>query len=122
MKTDRKGRLRSGGIAWLAGVCAVAILGAGVAGELWLRTAVGGVWPALLPAAFVGLASVLGIVWWMRVRASRRWNAAVDAYAEREIARAQHRPVPTRARRVATPRGIVQRLRTSHRTPSPLVS
>jgi hypothetical protein len=122
MNNNRTGRLPAGGIAWLAGFCAVVVLGAGIAGELWLRPAAGGVWPALLPAAFLALTAVLGIVWLTRVRAARRWNAAVDAYAEREIARAQRRQTPKRGRSVSTPRGIVRRLRASQRTPSQTVS
>jgi hypothetical protein len=118
MKTNRMGRLGFGGIAWLAGFCALAVLGAGIAGELWLRSAAGGVWPA----AFVALAGVLGIVAWTRVRATQRWNAAVDAYAEREIARAQRRQASKRGRSVSARRGIVQRLRTSHRQPAQAVS
>ena len=40
---------------------------------------------------------LLGIVWVSRVRSARRLNAAVDAYAKREISReSRHRPVPRR--------------------------
>jgi hypothetical protein len=121
MKNNPTGRLSAGGIAWLAGCCAVVVLGAGVAGELWLRPSAGSVWPALLPAAFLAVAAVLGIVWLTRVRAARRWNAAVDAYADREIARARRRQASKRGRSAATPRGILQRLRASHGNPPHLV-
>jgi hypothetical protein len=48
----------------------------------------------LLIGAALGLS---GIVWVSRVRSARRFNAAVDAYAEREISReSRHRPVPMR--------------------------
>jgi hypothetical protein len=63
---------------------------------------------AVLPgAAALVLTAILGIVWLSRARAARRFNAAVDAYAEREIDRgrrtraaavlpARRRPVPTK--------------------------
>ena len=38
-------------------------------------------------AAALVLAAILGIFWLLRARAARRFNAAVDAYAEREIDR-----------------------------------
>src|SRR5262249_25114277 len=37
------------------------------------------------------LTMLLGFVWQHRVRATRRWRAVLDAYAERELARDRHR-------------------------------
>src|SRR5262245_49846428 len=59
---------------------------------LWLV-----LWPAqgvdlTVPAsAALALAVLAGIVWQMRVRAARRLQSAFEAYADREIARAQSR-------------------------------
>jgi hypothetical protein len=114
METNQTSRQKPGVVVWLAALCAVAVLGAGVAGELWLRPAEGGSWQALLPAAILALTAVLGIVWLARARAARRWNAAVDAYAEREIARSLRKHAAKRGRSVSAPRGILQRLRASH--------
>jgi lysophospholipase L1-like esterase len=114
METNQRGRQKPGVVVWLAALCAVAVLGAGIAGEVWLRPAEGGNWQALLPAALLALAAVLGIVWLARARAARRWNAAVDAYAEREIARSRRKHAAKGGRSVTTPRGILQRLRASH--------
>src|SRR5262249_62059163 len=114
METNQTRRQKPGVVVWLAGVCAVAVLGAGVAGGVWLRRAGDGSWQALLPAAVLALAAALGLVWLARVRAARRWNAAVDAYAEREIARSLRRHAAKRGRSVSAPRGILQRLRASH--------
>ncbi len=49
------------------------------------------------------LLAALASVGLARRRARRRWQAAVDAYAEREIVRARRRQTPRRAR-TASPR------------------
>jgi hypothetical protein len=46
-----------------------------------------GSWPAGLSAAAFALTAVLGVAWQTHARASRRLNAALDAYAREEIAR-----------------------------------
>jgi hypothetical protein len=58
---------------------------------------------AALPgaAAFV-FTAILGIGWLSRARAARRFNAAMDAYAEREIDRERRRDGPQRVRGVST--------------------
>jgi hypothetical protein len=48
----------------------------------------------LLSAVAVVLTAILSIVWVWRVRAARRFTAAVDAHAEREIARQRRRNGP----------------------------
>jgi hypothetical protein len=68
-------------------------------GGLWLLLALDAS-EYVVPAA--ALAAIAGFVWQMRARTRRRW-AALDAYAEREIARAQANTVQLRAkRRLAT--------------------
>jgi hypothetical protein len=42
---------------------------------------------SVLVGAVVALAVLLASVWLYRARGARRWRAALDAYAEREIAR-----------------------------------
>jgi hypothetical protein len=42
-------------------------------------------WQILIAGAVLALASVLWIMWQSHVRGTRRWRAALDAYAEREI-------------------------------------
>jgi hypothetical protein len=42
-------------------------------------------------------AAVVGFVWRSRVQAARRWRAALDAYADRTLARQQHH-LPRNAR------------------------
>jgi hypothetical protein len=68
------------------------------AAELWFWLAYEhGV--AVLPgAAALGMTAILGIVWLSRARAARRFNAVVDAYAEREIDRERRREEPQRVR------------------------
>lgn len=68
-------------------------------GVLWLLLALNAS-EYVVPAA--ALAAIAGFVWQIRARTRRRW-AALDAYAEREIARAQANTVQRRAkRRLAT--------------------
>jgi hypothetical protein len=40
---------------------------------------------SVLPAAVLGVTTILGIAWLSRWRATRRLRGALDAYAEREI-------------------------------------
>jgi hypothetical protein len=64
-----------------------ALLAAGAVG-LWLWLARGD-GPALLAAEALAIAVPLLAVWLWRARSARRWSAAVNAYADREIARAR---------------------------------
>jgi hypothetical protein len=74
---------------------------------LWLGQADG---PAPLAAAALVVAALLLAVWRRRARAARRWSAAVNAYADREIARARRLAVLRQARAVPTPaRGLNHR-------------
>jgi len=70
----------------------VALLSSSAATGLWLTFARDG-GQMLLSAALLALTASLGTVWLVRARAVRRLNAAVEAYAERELARAQRRRV-----------------------------
>ncbi len=77
MENNRTGhRARS---LWLATL-------AGSAG-FWLWTGNGGGAAMLSGAAALVLTAVFGLVWLSRARAARRFHAAVEAYAAREIAR-----------------------------------
>jgi hypothetical protein len=49
----------------------------------------------LLASAALALAVVVGIARRSRARAARRWNAALEGYADREIARARGRKAAT---------------------------
>jgi hypothetical protein len=60
-----------------------------------------------LVAAALVLAGTLGIVWLSRARAARRFKAAVEAYAEREIDRERRRNRPQRIRGVSTRGGAL---------------
>ncbi len=73
----------------------VAFLAAAGAVGLWLWLARGD-GPALLAAEALVIVVPLLAVWRWRARSARRWSAAVNAYAEREMARAgrQARAVP----------------------------
>src|SRR5262249_52384119 len=73
---------------------------------LWFWLAQGSRMAMWLGAAGFVLTAVLGIVWLLsRARAARRFNAAVDAYAEREIYRQRRRHARRRVRGVS-PRGV----------------
>jgi hypothetical protein len=47
----------------------------------------------LTAAVLIGIA-LLQFVWLYRARSARRWKAALDAYAAREMARDDHREAP----------------------------
>src|SRR5262249_36771886 len=74
---------------------------------LWFLPAHGDGVAVLLGAAALVLTAILGIVWLSRARAARRFNAAVDAYADGEIDRARRRNGPQRARGVSTRGGAL---------------
>jgi hypothetical protein len=80
-------------------VASVLLIGAG---GLWLWLACGAGGAALPGAAALSVAALVGVVWGSRARATRRFNAAVDAYAQREI---------NRERRRGKPQGSTGRLR-----------
>jgi hypothetical protein len=44
-------------------------------------------WQVLLSAAAIALSTIVPFIWLYRARSTRRWKAALDAYAVREIAR-----------------------------------
>lgn len=67
-----------------------ALLAPAGAGGLWWGL-VGGDVPGLLAVSALALLVVLAVAGLLRVRAARRWRAAMNAYAEREIARAPRR-------------------------------
>jgi Flp pilus assembly protein TadB len=83
-------------LVWPALSCAVVVLAAVWLGLLWWRPAT--TWQELSVAAVLLLAALLGSVWQFRARARRRLRAAVDAYAEREIARSRRDREPRRLR------------------------
>jgi hypothetical protein len=90
MTNNWNGRRKAGSLVWPA-----ALFGSGGAAGLWLGMAQGSA--QVLPAAAVlAVTAVFGAVWLSRYRAARRLNAAVEIYAERELARARRRRV-TRA-------------------------
>src|SRR5262249_22258043 len=67
------------------------VLSAGLMIGPWFRPADGRGWQVLLVAAAIALAALLQLVWLYRARSARRWRAALDAYATREIARERRR-------------------------------
>jgi hypothetical protein len=81
----------------LTAFCSAAVFGAGIAGGHRLWPADGGGWAALVAAAVLALTSVLGIVWQSRVRGTKQWRAALEDYAEREIAQDRRRKAPPAA-------------------------
>ena len=87
------GRLATPSLIWL-----VALLGAA---GLWFWLRPEHSVAEMLGAAGLVLTAILGIVWLSRARAARRFNAALDAYAEREIDRERR----TRAAAVVAARG-----------------
>jgi hypothetical protein len=69
------------------------VLSVGVTVGPWFPLADGRGWYVLLAAAVVALIALLRFIWLHRARSTRR-KAALDAYAEREIARDRHGKTP----------------------------
>ena len=65
----------------------------GFFGGLWIASAAGLSWKAASLVAVAALAAVAGMTWYAsRARADRRWRAALDRYAERQMADGAHPP------------------------------
>ncbi len=62
----------------------------------------------MVAAAVLILAAVFGILWQSRARAARRLRAALDAFAEREMARARRRNPPKTTRTLSARGGVLQ--------------
>src|SRR5205823_4505008 len=86
MKSNTRARPRSA--SWAGPLALLAVAGAAELGLCWLPATPVPRWPG---AGLLALAAVLGLVWLYRVRAARRLFAVLDAYAERELARAKPR-------------------------------
>jgi hypothetical protein len=71
----------------------------------WLYPAHGDNVAVLLGTAALGLTAVFGIGWVVRARARRRLNAALDAYAMREIDRERRRTALLSHRKVSLTAG-----------------
>jgi hypothetical protein len=102
MKSNEDNNLK--GSSWLG---PVALLAAAGAGGLWLWQTQGAYVPPGPAVGLLALTATLAVFWLYRVRASRRLFAALDAYAEREGARAK----PQRRR----PSGTGKRVRAKRR-------
>jgi hypothetical protein len=77
---------------WASWAGPVALLAAAGAAGLWLWWTPSA-WVPLGPAVgLLVLTAALGVIWLYRVRAARNLFAVWDAYAEKELARAERRP------------------------------
>jgi carbon storage regulator CsrA len=57
-------------------------------GWLWFISAADFAWKAVSLVAVLAVAALIGMTWYrVRARAERRWRAALDAYAEKELAK-----------------------------------
>ena len=88
---DRNARGRQGLLRWSVGSCFAAT---GFLGGFWLRPVAEPDWRGALSLAAVALVVLLGSVWRSRARAARRQEAALDTYAEQEIAKDRRRKSP----------------------------
>jgi membrane protein YdbS with pleckstrin-like domain len=86
MTTNETVRSRGMFVGWSAVFRAVRLLIFGLIGWLWFVLATDSAWKAISLAAVLALAALVGITWYLsRVRAERRWRAALDAYAKHEL-------------------------------------
>ena len=88
MKTNVTSRSRQTSLAWSGVFRAARLLLFGLIGWLWFVSADDSAWKAVSLAAVLALAALVGITWYLaRARAERRFQAALDAYAEQEQAK-----------------------------------
>ena len=83
-----------------------ALLGAAGAAGIWFWLSRRGGTPGWAAPAILGPAAVLGILYQLRARAARRLRAALDAFAEREMAQAR-RGNSSKTTRTVSARGSV---------------
>ena len=80
-------------LAWSAVFLAAGFSIFGLVGWLWLFSADGPTWRAVSLGAVLALAAVVGSTWYLsRAHADRRWRAALNRYAERELAKQNGAP------------------------------
>jgi hypothetical protein len=88
MKANVTARSRRMSLGWSAVFRDARWLIFGLIGWLWFVSAADSAWKAVSLVAVLALAALVGITWYLsRVRAERRWRAALDAYAEKEQAK-----------------------------------
>jgi hypothetical protein len=86
METNQTGHSRQMPLGSLSAFWVAALLIAGLIGGLWFVLAADSAWKAVPFVAVLGLTAVAGITWQQsRASARRRLQAALAAYAEREI-------------------------------------
>ena len=77
--------------AWSAAFRAARLFIFGFIGWLWFLSADESAWRDVALVAVLALAALVGITWYaFRARADRRWRAALDRYAEQELAKRTH--------------------------------
>ena len=86
MKSNEGSQLK-----WASWAAAVGLLAAAGAMGLWSGQTHGAYVPLGAAVGLLALTAALGIFWLYRLRSARRLFAALDAYAERELARAERR-------------------------------
>jgi hypothetical protein len=75
-------------LVWPAVLRSVGLVILGLTGRLWFVSAADSAWKAGSLALVLALAAIVGITWYLsRARAERRWRTALDAYAEKELAK-----------------------------------
>jgi len=88
MTTNQIARSRRMSLGWSAVFRAIRLLIFGLIGWLLLVSAADSAWRTVSLAAVLALAALVSITWYLaRVRAERRWRAALDGYAEKEQAK-----------------------------------
>ncbi len=77
---------------------AAALLTALAACALWLWQEQGNRTQTVLASASLGLTAAVGWTWRHRARTTRRWQAVLDTFAQREMGRARSRTLAVRRR------------------------
>ena len=88
MKTTAIAHTRRTSLAWSAVSRAARLSIFGFVGWFWFLSADHSAWKAVPLVAVLALAALVGITWYAsRARTDRRWRAALNRYAKRELAK-----------------------------------
>jgi hypothetical protein len=88
MTTSEAACSRRGSLLWAAVFRAARLFIFGLIGWLCFVSAADSAWRAVSLAAVLALVALVGITWYLsRVRAEKRWRAALDTYAKQEQAK-----------------------------------
>jgi len=91
MTTNAAGHAWRTSPAWSAVFRVARLSGFGLLGWLWFVSSDDSAWRIISLVAVLALAALVGVTWFLvRARADKQWRAALDRYAQQELAKGTH--------------------------------